>query len=572
MIHTKDPFIETVLTALSFLEGCNTPRSYAVWSAAKQYLLDSYDPMTFAAEVAILGEPVNWYNDISRYMIDYQATVLLSKLPPKQSSSVLADQAIAGFRASEERNKVINSQWLLSDGRYGPITDLNDQELLDNIRQVVRNILGRAPSLQTLMNQGEWTSGASVSISHAKTCLYTKVKEATTITLPLARALFAEQVVYNDAIPALPLTLVPGNKVTTVPKNITTDRTIAMEPDINCFMQRSIGVSISKRLRRFGIDLSDQTLNQRACARAFRDGLATIDLKNASNSVLLMPVMQILPDDWARLVELTRSPYGTLDSRKDVLSHQAEWFEYSMLSSMGNGYTFELESLLFFSVCIACGCDIWDTFVYGDDLIIPQAKVEPVCRMLNYMGLEINWCKSFISGAFFESCGVYFYHNCDVTPFKIKELLHATKDSVILLNKLREFAHLYNRFDGCAKWVLPTWQMCLRRIPDTLRRTLKGPRGSLTVWMNVSEAIPKFSKRKQGLLYGLLVPTLFWHFADDEPLLRTRLLEISGPYKDKYGRDVSSIALGQAVKDKVCGYHSVTAVCSDEWYNWGHWK
>lgn len=569
MIQIKDPFEKTVFLALDFLERINTPRSYAIWSLCKEHLLNAYEPIVFKESVDALGLPVKWC-DINRFMVDYQATVLLSKLPPKHATSELSERAIAGFKESEARNAAINQQWLPSKSEFGPIIREDDRDRLALVRQHLVTILGRAPSLQTLMNEGEWTTGASVGISHATACLYTKAKEGVTITYPLARALLDEQVVYNDAINASSLILVPGNKVTTVPKDIATDRTIAMEPDINCFMQRSIGLRMNRRLKRFGIDLNDQSLNQKACMLAYARKSATIDLKNASNSVLLMPVMQTFPSDWARLIELTRSPHGSFDMRADIRSRDAEWFEYSMLSSMGNGFTFELESTLFFSICLACGCEMSETYVYGDDIIVPQRCVDDVCRMLGYFGLEVNWRKSFTSGAFFESCGVYSYYGVDISPFKIKDLLYATKDSVVLLNKLRMFAHLYNRFDGCAKWVLPTWQMCLRWLPLKVRTKLKGPFGSLCIWSNVSEAKPIFSKKKQGLLYGLLAPTLFWHFADDVYVLKARLLEVKGPYVP--GQTITGKAMGQRVKDIVCGYNIITASCSSSWYDWGQWQ
>jgi hypothetical protein len=169
--------------------------------------------------------------------------------------------------------------------------------------------------------------------------------------------------------PRQPVKLVKGNSIITVPKNYKTDRTIAKEPCMNIYIQKGIGRCIRKRLKRVGIDLDDQKRNQEGARIGSLDGsLATIDLSMASDTVALELVSFLLPNDWWWALEQCRSPVGVLPS--------GELVAYQKISSMGNGFTFELESLLFWAICQQVACsNINETdcriLVYGDDIVVP---------------------------------------------------------------------------------------------------------------------------------------------------------------------------------------------------------
>jgi len=139
------------------------------------------------------------------------------------------------------------------------------------------------------------------------------------------------------------INIVPGNRITTVPKNAKTERIIAIEPSMNGYVQHGIGRLIRLRLKRVGVDLDDQRLNQTLARQGSIDGsLATIDLSAASDSVSLELVERLLPPDWVDAIKLSRSPEGVLpDGTRNV---------YQKVSSMGCGYTFELESLIFWAL------------------------------------------------------------------------------------------------------------------------------------------------------------------------------------------------------------------------------
>jgi hypothetical protein len=71
-----------------------------------------------------------------------------------------------------------------------------------------------------------------------------------------------------------------------VPKNALTDRSIVVEPMLNSMFQIGIGDYIARRLRVFGIDISDQTRNQNlALEGSISNALATLDLSSASDTI-----------------------------------------------------------------------------------------------------------------------------------------------------------------------------------------------------------------------------------------------------------------------------------------------
>lgn len=347
------PFVDAVQVAMEVLEGIDSPRSLAVFKLCECYLLDKTTRSfsRFAAELDSLSFNTNWYdqNTIAAFRDDYCATVLLSKLPPSGGSSELSDRAIEAFKEGEAVSLRVTKDWLNLSKIEAKLW--SEGVSLSTIQDTLRSVLGRCPSFQRLSDAGYFTEGASVLMSRSQASAARKCEEGLSVTAPLAVRLTRDQVNLNPMLNnRTSWFLSPGNLVTTVPKNIKTNRTIAMEPEINAFFQRSVGDVIRQRLLKRGIDLNDQTLNQRACLAAQSQEFATIDLRNASNSVNARVCEALLPPDWFDTLDVCRSQYGTFNNRSSirgrngVIRHDDSWFEYSMLSSMGNGFTFELES------------------------------------------------------------------------------------------------------------------------------------------------------------------------------------------------------------------------------------
>jgi len=96
---------------------------------------------------------------------------------------------------------------------------------------------------------------------------------------------------------------------------------------------------------------------------------------------------------------------------------------------MGNGFTFELETLIFYAIakaaCIQSGAKTGynSLSVYGDDVIIPSAAVSKYLTCFEAVGFEVNMSKSFFAGPFRESCGEDFFNGTDVRPVFVRDEL-----------------------------------------------------------------------------------------------------------------------------------------------------
>lgn len=240
--------------------------------------------------------------------------------------------------------------------------------------------------------------------------------------------------------------IVSGNAVFTVPKATDIDRCACKEPGMNQVLQRTVGSYIRTRLRRgFGIDLNDQSRNRSLARRGSSTGrLATLDLSAASDSISCRLVDELLPPRWSAYLNQIRSPFGVLPNGKLI-----SWEKHS---TMGNGYTFELESLIFYAL-LRAAIDIARlkrdkttrfnqrlVSVYGDDIIIPSHYYDNVVQCLGAAGFKVNDKKSFSSGPFRESCGGHYYNGHNVKPFYIRKPINSLSRLIWLLNALRAWA------------------------------------------------------------------------------------------------------------------------------------
>jgi hypothetical protein len=212
-----------------------------------------------------------------------------------------------------------------------------------------------------------------------------------------------------------------------VRKDALGDRGIAIEEKELQWLQQAIREAIGPRLERnseYRINFKDQGVNQRlALIASVNRRYATLDLKDASNRVSTKLAFRILPFEWFRLLDATRSEVTQLPSGRIV--------RLNMLSSMGSATTFPIEALVFWSLCVAAisqvrpGSRRWireHVYVYGDDLIVPSEYATHVMNALERCQLLVNRKKSFIEGFFRESCGVDAYHGVNVTPIRMRRL------------------------------------------------------------------------------------------------------------------------------------------------------
>lgn len=235
---------------------------------------------------------------------------------------------------------------------------------------------------------------------------------------------------------------VSSSRTETVPKNVNISRSICVEPSLNTFFQLGLGQIIESRLKsRYGIDLSTQPDVNRELARigALDGSLVTIDLESASDSMSTRMMSSVIDRYHYRSLYGYTCRETTLPDGRSV--------QLNMLSTMGNGFTFPLQTALFAAVVCAARRFLgkprqqagksWS--VFGDDIICDLTVVGCVLHLLRYLGFVINEHKSFLEGPFRESCGRDFFNGHDVRPVYIKTLLTAQARCTVI-NQLNRWS------------------------------------------------------------------------------------------------------------------------------------
>lgn len=370
----------------------------------------------------------------SEYLKDQFLTKFVSK--ETDPAPVRRQRAINKWLATERDNEATNDRLLTTHGEYNILPRVTWNSFLEKLRSVIVDIIGETVPDDALY--GTFSGGASTSRKRTESHPASKYLGQADIT-PAARHIFELALegmpgwdAFFDQVSINP---VEGNVLFTVPKNTTIDRCACKEPDLNMFLQKGAGSYIRKALRRKGINLNDQTRNQRLAREGSITGsLATLDLSSASDSVSSIFVELALPPLWFSHLNGLRSPITVIDGAKHV---------NEMFSSMGNGFTFELESLLFFA--LARTTSYFEGIsgvvsVYGDDIICPRELAAPLIWVLSYMGFSTNVEKTFVTGSFRESCGGHYYDGYDVTPFYIRKPVERLTDLIHVANSIREWS------------------------------------------------------------------------------------------------------------------------------------
>jgi len=334
--------------------------------------------------------------------------------------------AIKKFLESEalcaETNEIFR---LRSDGRFSFRPSV--ESVLFSAQRKIASILGDLPSLSDLKLR--FGPGATTHIKKKNANPLTKLGSPFSCSedaIPLISDVLAEFPHWVDSKSTkgadvsdscqVPLTICNG-RLDFVRKSYKTDRAIVVEPMLNSMVQLGIGDYIAERLRRSGIDLRDQTRNKRLAREGSISGdYATLDLSSASDTVASGLVMDLLPYDWFDFMSHFRS--SKIDCEGITVNQRK-------FSSMGNGFTFALESLIFYALAFASTPEELRSkvSVYGDDIIVPTVAYGLTVECLVAAGFIPNVDKSFATGPFRESCGGDYMRGIDIRPCYIKAAL-----------------------------------------------------------------------------------------------------------------------------------------------------
>lgn len=476
------------------------------------------------------------------------------------------------------------------------------------IRKIAK-ILGDF-SADELFSMPDWGPGASTLIKRRDASPAKKFRLETGITRDLYNLIPWETLV--EAYPTWASQLVDsgfpnfqvGNKVITVPKDATTNRVIAVEPGLNMFFQKSIGDMIGKRLQRYGVNLRYQSRNQELARLGSIDSkLATIDLSSASDSIAINVVEALLPPRWWLLLDASRSHYGV---RSDG---PVRWEKFS---SMGNGFTFQLESLIFYAVASCCAeylsLDVSQVSAYGDDVILPSACYGLFSEMMDFYGFSINVKKSHYDSMFRESCGAHYYSGVDVKPIYLKDRVDSVPAIYRLANAIRRLAHRHVARYGCEVKFQKVFDLLVRSVPKAIRFRIPEGLGDGGFISNFDEAAPSRVRKGKAVGYqpapyrvpnvvevsksyyddtiGYLLAGLWQLRADDDLDFgwREQAAYITRQDPERYlgGRRALLEAITRMVKPRrVLGYNSVPLhgrtrlklvnSIAQQWYDLGPW-
>jgi len=299
-----------------------------------------------------------------------------------------------------------------------------------------------------LLDYWRFGPGASHLVNGTHTA--DKIYEPMTVTMmaePLIATLRAQQPYMNsfDIVRGTKSIVVEGSKMSTVPKNEKAARTIAIEPSGNMVLQLAVGTYLENVLRNIGLDIKkQQPINKELARRGSITGrLATIDMKSASDMITPALCKLLLPPELYRFLMRIRSPRTMINGK---------YIDLNMISTMGNGFTFPLMTLILLSLSYAVMLEKGGPFnyidynfvsVFGDDIIVPSSIAEDLVEVIKTAGLIVNMDKSYLSGPFRESCGGDFYKGYDCTPFYIKSL-KADHDVYVALNQVWRFCGHHN--------------------------------------------------------------------------------------------------------------------------------
>lgn len=382
-------------------------------------------------------------------------------------------EALSKWCAAEKQCAITNSyigrlDWDATDYSIDPTSRLGIVwKYLPKIRKEVRRIIGEVPDdIGDFF--GGFGPGATLSNTKRESSVLHKLSATPTIT--------------SDAVwftPALPKRLrnvwgdvsqwsiEEAGRLQFVPKNFKTDRPIMVEPLVNAAIQRAIGLHFKRRLFNMtGIDLSTAPQNhaKMACQGSIDGTWATIDLSSASDTIARKLVEALVDDNWWRILD------GARTKRIDISD---VWVEYPEIlkqygitenlhvlqkfSSMGNGFTFELETIIFYAIAKVVaresGCRVGG--VFGDDIIVGHRSATRLIIVLEAFGFTVNWEKSYITGPFRESCGGDYHSGVDVKGVTLKTEPKSVWDWYDLHNRIWE-SSLHsdlNVFQNTLRWI-----------------------------------------------------------------------------------------------------------------------
>jgi hypothetical protein len=308
-------------------------------------------------------------------------------------------------------------------------------------------------------------------------------------------------------------------RVITVPKTLKTPRIIALEPTVMQMTQQSVKDYIVAKLEGHKltaghINFTDQSINQQLALKASSNRCyATLDLSAASDRVhkdLVWRMLRVNPS-LRNLVFVTRSSHAQLPDGKLIALHK--------FASMGSALCFPIEAMFFTSLLVMAYIKrralpltlpslykaMSNTFVYGDDIIIPTNEVENAVTTLTEFGNVVGLDKSFKKGFFRESCGMDAYKGRNITPVYMRNPIPRNlKDASGVISTVATINQLYEKgFITLATYLLGQVELVTGNLP-----VASADSEGLSVIFGSGDTKTRFNRNLQRVEVRTLVPSL----------------------------------------------------------------
>jgi hypothetical protein len=481
---------------------------------------------------------------------DYLVSEAMRKNPNLTTTANPRKAAIEAWWTAENQCRETNDRLVsYNQGGVSPL-DRRTNEVILRAQRIISDVLGplNRAKLDYMESNMRYGPGATSSCSGPDVVASKKYS----CEMHVSPRLYPY---YRSLIPrsASTVTLRGYSKVTFVPKTAKTDRAIAIEPHLNIYVQLGIGALLRQRMKRYGINLDHQAdINRKLAGIAHKAGLATVDLSSASDTIAYQLIWLLLPFEWACLVDLARTEYSEIDGQEVRLSK---------FSSMGNGYTFELESLIFLAIARACGDN--EAVSFGDDIIIKRDCFPLLKTTLDFLGFTVNSKKSFLAGRFFESCGYDFLDGIMVRPFYFKGDYNEFHTGCIrIANKIRRYSHMRNGYDGCDIRFIRVWHYARRASSRASTTYLPEGFGDDGIICNFDEARPAQARHgHEGYIARVIRQRVVIIKSHTSVGALMHALHRGAFEQEK------SVEMTRQFKD-TCSRHQVVPF----WYNLGEWK
>lgn len=432
-----------------------------------------------------------YHNDSDLFYRDYQAVNFLRKY--EGLSAVLnvdtnsegLNQWLTAERQCKETNEIFRNA-----GEYFSIPQLRE---LHAVRMKVQEIIGPSPSIAQVREHLRVGPGATRSCPSKFCSILDKIDNFKTTSKGFA-------VMANTLIQGTfwdrELVVSEASELAFVAKTALVSRAIEPPEDFDSQAQMALGRLIKIRLKKFGLDIDNQAFkNAHLAKQGSIDGsVATIDLSSASDTISYELIKFLLPKGWFNWLSRLRSQIINIHDPNGK-SPKPIPYRLSKFSAMGNGYTFELETLVFLCITLVASRShntktLPENFgVFGDDIICPTERAKSVIELLSLCGFKTNQDKTFIDGPFRESCGADFFMGAPVRPYFLKKELNHVTQLYNVANGIRRVSVRSLNYFGSDIRFSTVWNYIVSNIPKEYRYAGSSDYGDSIIWANPNDDI-----------------------------------------------------------------------------------